>query len=99
MDDAAFTAWATGWEDYDPGAAVDTQWQVPDNALGKAQGSPYDVVCLGRGGVITLTFDAPIRDGAGWDFAVFENSFSDTFIELAYVEVSSNGTNFTRFSQ
>jgi hypothetical protein len=28
---------------------------------------------------------------------VFENSFSDTFLELAYVEVSSNGADFVRF--
>jgi len=28
---------------------------------------------------------------------VFENSFSDTFLELGYVEVSSDGVNFFRF--
>ncbi|MGD9504757.1 MAG: PEP-CTERM sorting domain-containing protein, partial [Syntrophobacteraceae bacterium] len=39
-----------------------------------------------------------IGDGDGWDFAVFENSFNDTFLELAYVEVSSDGVNFFRFS-
>ncbi len=41
-------------------------------------------------------------NGAGWDLAVFENAstfFTSPFIfaELAYVEVSSNGTTFARF--
>jgi hypothetical protein len=40
----------------------------------------------------------PIANGAGADFAVFENSFSDTFLELAWVEVSNDGTNFVRFT-
>ena len=44
-----------------------------------------------------MTFDPPISNGPGWDFAVFENSFSDTFLELAYVEVSSDGVHFVRF--
>ena len=52
---------------------------------------------LGRSGQITLSFSTPIRNGFGSDFAVFENSFSDTFLELAYVEVSSDGSNFFRF--
>jgi len=33
----------------------------------------------------------------GFDFAVFENSFNDSFLELAFVEVSSDGINFVRF--
>jgi hypothetical protein len=52
---------------------------------------------LGDGGYATLTFDAPISNGPGPDFAVFENSFSDTFLELGFVEVSSDGTRFVRF--
>lgn len=70
------------------------------NALGAADASPVNplsVVSLGDGGSITLTFPQPIGDGPGADFAVFENSFNDTFLELAFVEVSSNGTNFFRF--
>ncbi|WP_256935167.1 DUF5074 domain-containing protein [Olleya sp. HaHaR_3_96] len=55
------------------------------------------VVSLGDGGEAILTFDTPIKDGAGFDFAVFENSFSDTFLELAFVEVSSDGVNYFRF--
>ncbi len=55
------------------------------------------VLSLGDGGSATLTFDTVISDHPGWDFAVFENSFSDGFLELAYVEVSSDGVNFVRF--
>lgn len=63
-------------------------------ATGKPDGL---VLSLGDGGVATLTFDTVISDHIGWDFAVFENSFSDGFLELAYVEISSDGVNFVRF--
>ena len=95
-DDGTWT-WATGYINYLPGTAVDPTWQTPEKALGPAAGNSYDIVGLGRGGEITLTFSTPIADGLGWDFAVFENSFSDTFLELAWVEVSSDGTNFVPF--
>ncbi|MEI8006649.1 MAG: T9SS type A sorting domain-containing protein [Bacteroidota bacterium] len=55
------------------------------------------VLSLGDGGIATVSFDTIISDHAGWDFAVFENSFSDGFLELAYVEVSSDGIHFVRF--
>ena len=55
------------------------------------------MLSLGNGGEITLLFDQPIRNGAGLDFAVFENAFDDFFLELAFVEVSSNGEDFLRF--
>jgi hypothetical protein len=45
----------------------------------------------------TVTFEQPIFNGPGFDFAIFENSFSDTYLELAHVEVSSNGLDFVRF--
>lgn len=53
-------------------------------------------------GYLTVTFPTGIRNGAGHDFAVFENGFTygspnGLFAELAYVEVSSNGTDFVRF--
>jgi hypothetical protein len=46
---------------------------------------------------ITLLFPQLIANGPGADFAVFENGFDNTFLELAFVEVSSDGTNFVRF--
>ncbi len=102
-DDPCFVAWATGCEvvrgpmDISNPSAGDASCGLPEDAIGKAEGTSYDVVSLGDGGYATLTFDAPIWDGPGWDFAVFENGFSDTFLELAFVEVSSDGVNFFRF--
>lgn len=98
--DASFVGWATGYTDYVPGADVTTNFQTPANAVG-----PYStsLVVLGNNGRITLTFDTPIVDGDGDDFAVFENGFNQSatsellFTELAYVEVSSNGVDFARF--
>lgn len=64
-------------------------------------GSTYNVVSLGDGGSVTLRFDPPIRNGIGPDFCVFENAFESgggyAFLELAYVDVSSDGVNFFRF--
>lgn len=54
-------------------------------------------VSLGDGGVAVLSFGQPIRNVAGPDFAVFENSFNDAFLELAFVEVSTDGERFVRF--
>ncbi|WP_317900217.1 cysteine-rich CWC family protein [Aurantibacillus circumpalustris] len=67
-----------------------------DNAMatGKAEGS---AVSLGDGGYAICTFEKSIRNDAGFDFAVFENGFDDVFLELAFVEVSSDGVNFFRF--
>ncbi|MDA8743920.1 DUF4465 domain-containing protein [Rubripirellula amarantea] len=96
-------AWATGVANYTQGSNVSEDFQTPENATGpsdplEGDDSPIpDTVTLGDGGEITLTFDDPIRDGIGNDFAVFENSFSDTFLELAFVEVSTDGINFVRF--
>ena len=67
------------------------------DAVGPATANTMDVVSLGDGGMATLTFDTPIANGDGYDFAVFENSFNDYFLELAVVEVSSDGEHFVRF--
>jgi hypothetical protein len=100
-NDPGIVAWATGWADYVPGANCDATWQTPEKALGPAGDGQLDglmdIVCLGDGGRIAMTFDHPIHDGEGWDFAVFENSFSDNFLELAFVEVSTDGVTFVRF--
>ena len=97
MTNLAFAAWATGWTNYAVGSFCDSDWQTPAQALGPATGDAYDIVCLGEGGQITLTFNVPISDGPGYDFAVFENAVVDTFLELAWVEVSSDGINYIRF--
>jgi hypothetical protein len=64
-------------------------------ALGKAGSN--GIVSLGDGGTAIVTFANPIFDKTGYDFAIFENSFLDTFLELAFVEVSSDGINYFRF--
>jgi type IX secretion system substrate protein len=64
------------------------------NGTGKADNG---ILSLGDGGTATISFETPVADGDGWDFAVFENSFSEDFLELAFVEVSSNGTDYHRF--
>jgi hypothetical protein len=97
MDDPAFIDWASGWVDYIPGGNLASTWMNPEKALGPPEGNSFDVVSLGTGGAVTMTFDPPMSNGTGWDFAIFENSFSDTFLELAYVEVSSDGVHFVRF--
>ncbi len=69
-------------------------------AIGPAN---LDIVSLGDSGVATLTFSSPIANGPGPDFVVFENGFLDpandslAFLELAFVEVSSDGVHFYRF--
>ena len=98
-DDPRIVGWATGVAAYLPGPGVtDADFSAPEQALGPAGTNTLDVVSLGNGGSITLTFDAPIADGDGWDFAVYENGFaSDIFLELGFVEVSSDGIHFARF--
>lgn len=68
---------------------------IDSDGLGPASGSI--VVSLGDGGEAIITFDAPIVNGSGPDFAIFENGFDDNYIELAFVEVSSDGVNYYRF--
>lgn len=100
-DSLAFVAWATGCQSVrglqNVAVSAGPYASVGDNsmALGKAQSNA--VLCLGDGGSAICTFASPITNGPGNDFAVFENSFDDNFLELAFVEVSSDGINFTRF--
>ncbi len=102
----AIRCWANGVAAFTNGPNVSNQFLVAARALGPAEvradglGSTNDVVSLGDGGQIVLTFPAPIADGPGPDFAVFENAFSNAFyvfLEFAFVEVSSDGETFFRF--
>lgn len=74
----------------------------PLNIPGIASGTPTEAVSLGDGGSVTVRFLDPIYDGVDFDFAVFENGISSgdpllLFMELGFVEVSSDGVNFARF--
>ena len=100
-DSSAFIDWASA-------CTVERGWKnITDTTLGKTStGDIYSateksgingVVSLGDGGSAILTFSSPIINGNGPDFAVFENAFNNTFLELAHVEVSSDGFNYFRF--
>jgi hypothetical protein len=104
-DSSVFVGWATGCKIQRGYIDIsDTTFSyLGDNranygsegsALGKADNAP---VSLGDGGDAVVTFDRPVTNGPGYDFAVFENGLNDTFLELAFVEVSSDGINFFRF--
>ena len=107
-DSSAFVAWATGCTVERGPMRIDrpsegfASFGNETLALGKPGGT-MDVVSLGDGGIATLTFASPICNRPGPDFAVFENGLvnaQDTtlcFLELGFVEVSSDGVNFFRF--
>jgi hypothetical protein len=99
-DSSDFIAWATG-------SSIQRGYQdISDPSLGYATAGDStsvigiagtSVVSLGDGGSAIVTFLYPVKNGPSWDFAIFENSFSNDFLELAFVEVSSDGTNYFRF--
>ncbi len=70
---------------------------VGDSSMAFGKAGSNGVLSLGDGGWAICTFPFPIGNGSGFDFAVFENGFDDYFLELAIVEVSSNGIDFFAF--
>ena len=100
-DSANWVCWANasqvqlGFQDISNSTSPYANTGTTADALGPA--GEGGIISLGDGGNIVLTFPYPIRDGAGPDFAVFENGFNNSFLELAFVEVSSDGLNFVRF--
>ena len=103
LDDNRIVAWATGCQIQRGYFDIaknkrKTYYGNDTDAIGKATSIETEhVVSLGDSGVATLTFNYPITNGEGYDFAVFENSLNNTFLELAFVEVSSDGERFVRF--
>lgn len=103
----AFAGWAQDVIAYLPALGVSPQWTNAANALGPVTGNNGSIVALGEAttgnspGSITLRMGLPIADKDGPDFVVYENGFGSStggvYAELAYVEVSSDGTNFIRF--
>lgn len=102
-----FTGWATGctisrgYIDIADPLQGRVSLGTDADAVGMADNM---IVSLGDSGIATLTFSHAIYNGPGADFAVFENGFAnpanaeEAFLELAFVEVSSDGINFHRFS-
>lgn len=102
-DSSAIIGWATGCSvERGPVDIVNPDgphvfFGEEEYGIGPAGTSTTVAVSLGDGGTATLTFGAPIHNVPGPDFAVYENSFNDNFLELAFVEVSSDGERFVRF--
>ncbi len=100
-DSSAFVAWATGskiergYEDISNTSLGFATTGDSTSVIGIADGT--SIVSLGDGGSAIVAFAHPIINGPSWDFAVFENSFNDTFLELAFAEASSDGIHFYRF--
>jgi Domain of unknown function (DUF4465)/Secretion system C-terminal sorting domain len=102
--DVAIINWAQactvtrGPQDISSNASPLATFGTEANATGAATGTT--LLSLGDGGSAVLTFEHPIKNGTGADFAVFENGFTNgdlLFAELAFVEVSSDGETFFRF--
>ena len=69
-----------------------------NDVIGKVEdGNTMKAISLGDSGVAIITFQTPIVNGSGYDFVVFENALNDSFLELAFVEVSSDGVHYFRF--
>lgn len=105
-DHMGFVQWATGGTlvrgrtDITSATSLVASFGTIADAIGPADAESsnfFSVVSLGDGGSATMVFLKPIQDIPGADFAVFENGFQDDFLELAHVEVSSNGIDFFRF--
>jgi hypothetical protein len=102
-DDASIVAWADAAEVMlGPVQINDTAQGYPTIGTSNSAVGPFDgsVLSLGDGGSVTLSFNQPIVNTNGYDFAIFENGFKvglSYYLELAHVEVSTNGTDFVRF--
>lgn len=107
-DSSAIVAWATGIalnrgpQNISVDGSPAASFGADSNAIGQATTNNMRAVSLGDGGTATITFAHPIRNGEGPDFAVFENGFANISagnysLELAFVEVSSDGERFVRF--
>lgn len=98
-DSSLFVAWANeveitrGYKNIANPALGYASGGEPAYAVGYPDG---DVVSLGDRGEAVLFFNPPIANKPGFDFAVFENG-SVGYLELAVVEISSDGVNFFRF--
>lgn len=104
-DSDAFVEWADGIDesrtDFAPEGSTSIDESGGFNSLGELT---QDLIDTGEEpGFLTVTFPTGIRNGEGADFAVFENAQglfggeNELFVELAYVEVSTDGESFARF--
>ncbi len=104
FDNPAIIAWASnctinrGLKNISNSSLGYANYGDDSDCIGPSSESTTDgVASLGDAGTAVLTFDQPISNGEGYDFAVFENSLNSTFLEQAFVEVSSDGEHYYRF--
>ena len=110
MDESKALGEVTG-ESFDVASLgdLDDPANAPDGVDPNDPDDDHGFIGIDEPGSITLHFSDPIVDLTGADFVLFENGLLATFdtggvgiggifAELAYVEVSSNGTDFTRFN-
>lgn len=101
ISDSRIVSWAYGVQVKRgftaPNGTTRVSYGTPDMAQGVPDSTTTTAISLGFGGEALITFDRPIVNGRGYDFAVFENPFGPNFLELAFVEVSSDGEHFFRF--
>lgn len=99
-DSSVFVEWANnamierGYVNISEPSLGLADYGVVSNTFGKADNL---VLSLGDGGLAIFQFNNPIINGDGFDFAIFENSFLDDYLELCYVEVSTDGESYFRF--
>ncbi|PAW79995.1 MAG: hypothetical protein B9S32_01305 [Verrucomicrobia bacterium Tous-C9LFEB] len=106
-DSTSIVEWAAGYQDLVRGPVTYTTATGALSGAAASYGTPESIlggygglISLGNGGTITLTFSQAIMNGAGADFAVFENamlSSGKVFAELAMIAVSSDGEHFYTF--
>ena len=103
FDNEAILGWATscvvtrGYQNIEQAGALADYGTDNDGVGASSESTGEGVVSLGDAGYAVLTFGMPISNGEGYDFAVFENALNHTFLELAFVEVSSDGEHYYRF--
>jgi hypothetical protein len=106
-DSSIIKAWAIGY------SVKRGWQNCADTILGKATAGNEEsipgkagngIVSLGDGGEAILHVYHPVMNGPGYDFVIFENGFLDqsldtgaAYLELAFVEVSSDGIHYFRF--
>ncbi len=104
MDSSLIVGWAEeplierGYENI----ANPVQATTAGSALAAGQKADGITISLGDSGIATYHFVTPLTDKPGYDIAVYENGFYSPadlgyFLEFAFVEISSNGTDFFQF--
>jgi hypothetical protein len=102
--DARFVEWANRIDEsrtaFAPRGSTSVNQAGGFNSLGDL--NTAEITAGVKPGYLTVTFPRGIRNGAGHDFAVFENGFvfpaePNILAELAYVEVSTDGLSFAQF--